>query len=257
MTGLSERFPRPLLLSVQATFELPTFKNCQVRESPDGANSSVLNGGRASVSSTVPPATPSDGNPSTQGIAESNPLPEQELELNASPRIYSKCSDNQPGVDKNEEQHQPKLDGNPFPKKPSLIPRTRRRDLEKRGGGGGNEYMEKDIMMDFVSREIGQMEKGGSFQNDQFTKKRPAKVKVRSTKRSRSLSSVSSQGKSCGRLNRSVERLPTLSAFDEERIVWLKAYEDDLAMEEERRRRNRMIRTAANKALQVGNSRQP
>ena len=81
-----------------------------------------------------------------------------------------------------------------------------------------------------------------------------AKVKVRSTKRSRSLSNVSAKGSPPGgKMTRSVERLPTLSAFDEERVVWMKAYEDDLALEEERRRRNRMIRTAANKALQVGN----
>ena len=33
----------------------------------------------------------------------------------------------------------------------------------------------------------------------------------------------------------SIERLPTLSAFDEERIVWLKNFEDEVTMEEERR----------------------
>lgn len=36
-------------------------------------------------------------------------------------------------------------------------------------------------------------------------------------------------------LHQSAERLPTLTAFDEERIVWMKSLEDDIASEDERR----------------------
>jgi hypothetical protein len=34
--------------------------------------------------------------------------------------------------------------------------------------------------------------------------------------------------------HRSIERLPLLSPFDEERIVWLKNLEDDIANEDDR-----------------------
>ena len=43
----------------------------------------------------------------------------------------------------------------------------------------------------------------------------------------------------------SVERLPTLSAFDEERIVWLKNLEDNIQLDEERRRRSNLRRQQA------------
>lgn len=43
----------------------------------------------------------------------------------------------------------------------------------------------------------------------------------------------------------SMDRLPTLSAFDEERIVWLKNLEDDIAYEEDRRRRTNLRRQQA------------
>ena len=42
--------------------------------------------------------------------------------------------------------------------------------------------------------------------------------------------------------SQSVSRLPTLSAFDEERIIWMKSYEDDIAMEQERRARTVLSR---------------
>ncbi|XP_071743510.1 uncharacterized protein [Lepeophtheirus salmonis] len=38
------------------------------------------------------------------------------------------------------------------------------------------------------------------------------------------------------RAHHSVERLPTLSAFDEERVVWLKSFEDDITYAQERRK---------------------
>lgn len=44
----------------------------------------------------------------------------------------------------------------------------------------------------------------------------------------------------------SMERLPTLSAFDEERIVWLKNLEDDICMEEERRARSQLRQNQQN-----------
>lgn len=40
----------------------------------------------------------------------------------------------------------------------------------------------------------------------------------------------------------SMERLPTLSAFDEERIMWIKNLENDICMEEERRARSQLRR---------------
>ena len=40
----------------------------------------------------------------------------------------------------------------------------------------------------------------------------------------------------------SMERLPTLSAFDEERITWIKNLEDEITMEEERRARSQLRR---------------
>ena len=49
-------------------------------------------------------------------------------------------------------------------------------------------------------------------------------------------------------LFRSVERLPTLSPFDEERIVWMRNLEDDAADEEERRNRH-LIRQAAHEIV--------
>ena len=52
------------------------------------------------------------------------------------------------------------------------------------------------------------------------------------------------RGQWCGG-GQSVERLPTLSAFDEERIVWLKNLEDDIQLDEERRRRNQFRRQQA------------
>ena len=42
--------------------------------------------------------------------------------------------------------------------------------------------------------------------------------------------------------SQSISRLPTLSAFDEERIIWMKSYEDDIAMEQERRARTVLSR---------------
>ena len=42
--------------------------------------------------------------------------------------------------------------------------------------------------------------------------------------------------------HRSAERLPTLSPFDEERIVWRKNMEDDIENEDARRRRREMER---------------
>ena len=46
-------------------------------------------------------------------------------------------------------------------------------------------------------------------------------------------------------IRRSVERLPTLSKFDEERIVWLKNLEDDIQFTDERRRRTVLSRQQA------------
>lgn len=40
----------------------------------------------------------------------------------------------------------------------------------------------------------------------------------------------------------SMDRLPTLSAFDEERIVWLKNLEDEIALEEERKKRSTALK---------------
>ena len=45
--------------------------------------------------------------------------------------------------------------------------------------------------------------------------------------------------------SQSVSRLPTLTAFDEERIIWMKSYEDDIALERERRARTALSRQAA------------
>ena len=237
----------------------PSYNPCQVRESPDGANSSVLNGGRASVSSTIPPATPSSCNPVLPGAVDSDDSEAQKVggRDGGSFPLPIVADDRSDRADRDKNEHsKPKLaSSNPFPKKPSLIPRTR----QETGKREADALLERDVMMEFVKLDESGCDKDRKLPAPNgrpvngFTKKRPAKVKVRSTKRSRSLSNVSAKGSPGGKMTRSVERLPTLSAFDEERIVWMKAYEDDLALEEERRRRNRMIRTAANKALQVGN----
>ena len=49
---------------------------------------------------------------------------------------------------------------------------------------------------------------------------------------------------------KSTERLPNLSAFDEERIVWVKNLEDDIADEDERRNRLLIRQAAAEIALE-------
>ena len=45
--------------------------------------------------------------------------------------------------------------------------------------------------------------------------------------------------------SQSISRLPTLSAFDEERIIWMKSYEDEIALENERRARTVLSRQVA------------
>lgn len=108
-----------------------------------------------------------------------------------------------------------------------------------------------DIILEYVLQEESELrELENQKRRDAFwgNKRRPAIIR-RPKKRSRSLSQEKSKARRLKEKHTSVERLPTLSAFDEERIVWMKNYENESTREDERRRRA-LVRKAAAQTLQ-------
>ncbi len=128
---------------------------------------------------------------------------------------------------------------------------------------------ERDIIMEFVMQDLSKSPSSRRKQARRHLpgflgKRYPAVIRRPKKQRSRSLSTekqnrgrggeISSPRKKkrpskktsskLGKLFHSVERLPTLSPFDEERILWMKHMEDDIALEEERRSRC-LVRQAA------------
>ncbi|TRY72052.1 hypothetical protein TCAL_11289, partial [Tigriopus californicus] len=108
-----------------------------------------------------------------------------------------------------------------------------------------------DVILEYVLKEESELrdqekqKRRNAFWGD---KRRPAIIR-RPKKRSRSLSQEKSKARRLRQKHASVERLPTLSAFDEERIVWMKNYENESTREDERRRRA-LVRRATAQTLQ-------
>lgn len=225
----------------------------KVRESPDGANSSVADLGRKGSCSRASNATT---------VATTIDLDLHE--------------------DEEEEEKEDKKESVTQPEKTKTITKSDADggvNIEIAGDKSGEEKRvvtsdsvvkvpaengDRDIMMEFVMQDLKRQHQEQKQPPAWLGKRRPAVIRRPKKQRSRSLStdklnkvSETSSPKKMRRarhattknkgLFRSVERLPTLSPFDEERIVWMKNLEDDIAMEEERRRRNArgMVRQAA------------
>ena len=141
---------------------------------------------------------------------------------------------------------------------------------------GSNNEEEHDVIMEFVLMDEDQVNRKSPFKKyadsvkesvikDHFKpmrkslrdsgrllpdrpRRKPVSVSHhKNSMRARSLSSdnIVQEPMAAAKKGHSVERLPTLTAFEEERIVWLKNLEDDIQFDEERRKRNLFRRQMA------------
>lgn len=138
-------------------------------------------------------------------------------------------------------------------------------DVKGEEAGQTKEEVPRDIVREYVLQEEEKIAKRRSKLPLKFRDLKPVSVAKNRAKlntsmqerrqkqwRTRSWSTdklldTKKQGKSSenrlGTMGRhSMERLPTLSAFDEERILWIKNLENDICMEEERRARSQLRR---------------
>ncbi len=225
-----------------------TIISVQVRESPDGANSSVAGAAtrgscsRASNATTVANIIDLDEEEGeatatvVQGGQENN-------DKNNIKVADTKAEEDRKATGKEGVYLDVHSGGKNDSKKVAEVGEESEREKAKR-----------DVMMDFVMMDLGSPSKRRRMPPPWLLgKRRPAVIRRVKKQRSRSLSTEklnklsekSSSPKKRRRVKRSskadmfrsVERLPTLSPFDEERIVWMRNMEDDIQLEEERRSR--------------------
>ena len=97
------------------------------------------------------------------------------------------------------------------------------------------EVKKKDMMMEFVKMEEKKRSRRSSFKSSKRRSKSHEALKVSDD--SETAVKKPARKRHATQHHKSAERLPTLTAFDEERIVWMKAMEDDIANQADRQRR--------------------